>query len=308
MPYPMRRSHVRAILLCLSVSVLQFRASAADEVIAVSSKVSKDYVRQKFPDGSFKPETYAFAQGDNWGGARVDPTLDRMDFMDVARVLAVPLAKKSYVPTADPKTTRLLVLVTWGTTRAPEHASDTRAYDQAQDAAQKQLTANTMLRDALTPSDIRIANGEVNDANGRMMGALEAVSAEDRRREDTDRRTAALLGYDSWWAATIQDVGGTGLGYKKQDMMNELEEDRYFVVVTALDYPLLVKEKKSKMLWETRFSIREHGNAFDSRIAGMAELASNYFGRDSKGLHHDDLPQGNVEIGPVRSLGVVPAK
>jgi hypothetical protein len=69
---------------------------------------------------------------------------------------------------------------------------------------------------------------------------------------------------------------------------------------------MLVKEKKSKMLWEARFSIREHGNAFDSRIAGMAELASNYFGRDSKGLHHEDIPEGKVEIGTVKSLGVVP--
>jgi hypothetical protein len=108
--------------------------------------------------------------------------------------------------------------------------------------------------------------------------------------------------------ATIQDVSGTGLGYKKQDMLNELEEDRYFVVLTALDYQLLLKKRKSKMLWETRFSIREHGNAFDSRIAGMAKLASDYFGRDSKGLHHDEVPEGRVEIGPVQSLGAVGGK
>jgi len=274
----------------------------------VSSKVAKDYVRQKLPDGTFKPETYAFGKGDNWSGARVDATVDKMDFMDVARVLAPALANQRYLPTADAATTDLLIMVTWGTTRAPEHASESRSYDLAQSAAQKQNIANTMLRDATTPSEIRVANGEVNDANGRMMGALEAISAEDQRREDTDRRTAALLGYDSWWVATIQDTGGTGLGYKKQDMLNELEEDRYFVVLTALDYRLLVKERKSKMLWETRFSIREHGNAFDARIAGMAARASDYFGRDSKGLHHDDLPDGRVEIGPVKSLGVVSGK
>ena len=40
----------------------------------------------------------------------------------------------------------------------------------------------------------------------------------------------------------------------------------------------------------------------------MAELASNYFGRDSGGLHHDTIPDGKVEIGPVQSLGVVPGK
>jgi hypothetical protein len=57
-----------------------------------------------------------------------------------------------------------------------------------------------------------------------------------------------------------------------------------------------------------RFSIREHGTAFDDRIKGMAELASDYFGRDSGGLQHTSLPEGKVEIGPVKSLGVVDGK
>jgi hypothetical protein len=38
----------------------------------------------------------------------------------------------------------------------------------------------------------------------------------------------------------------------------------------------------------------------------MAAEASEYFGRDSKGLRHVDLPGGKVEIGAVKLLGVVP--
>src|ERR1035438_3288542 len=98
------------------------------------------------------------------------------------------------------------------------------------------------------------------------------------------------------------------MGRRKADMRSELEEDRYFVVLTAFDYQELVKKKKQKFLWEVRFSIREHGTAFDSRLAGMAALAADYFGRDSNGLHHVDVPEGKVEIGTVKSLGVVPQK
>jgi hypothetical protein len=103
-------------------------------------------------------------------------------------------------------------------------------------------------------------------------------------------------------------MDGTAMGRRKADMRAELEEDRYFVVLTAFDYQKLVKEKKSKFLWEVRFSIREHGNQFDKRLPAMIAIASDYFGRDSQGLHHVDVPEGKVEIGPVESLGVVPQK
>jgi hypothetical protein len=308
---PIRMRWLEVLILGSCVVFFLGRAAKAEESEAVSSKVSKDYLRKRLPDGTFKPETYVFGKGDNWSGARVDASIDKIEFLDVLRVIAVPLANQRYLPTTDPKTTNLLIMVYWGTTRAPEHASATRSYDMAQEANQKINTANTMLNDALiskSPAEIRVADGEMNEANGAMVNALEGISAENQRREDIDRRTAALLGYDSWWASTIADTGGTGLGYRKQDMLNELEEDRYFVVLTAIDYQLLVKQKKSKMLWEARFSIREHNNAFDKRLPAMAADASEYFGRDSGGLHHLDLPSGEVILGPVKSLGVVPER
>jgi hypothetical protein len=43
-------------------------SAVGEDMIAISSKVSKDYARKKLPDGSYKPETYAFGEGDNWGG------------------------------------------------------------------------------------------------------------------------------------------------------------------------------------------------------------------------------------------------
>jgi hypothetical protein len=297
---------VRLLILGCLAAPLANIALRAEEVEAIASKAAKDYVRKKLPDGSFKPETYVFGKGDDWRGARVDSTIDNLDFMGVARVLAVPLAEKRYLPTQDPKTTDELIMVYWGTTRAPEHASDTNSYQLLVQANDQQARAIAALDK--NPIQKQAALELLAEADNALLAAQIGVQAENQRREDQDMRNATLLGYDSWWIATNSAMGGTPLGLRKADMEKELEEDRYFVVLTAFDYPMLVNKKKQKFLWEVRFSIREHRNAFDTRLPAMTALASAYFGRDSGGLQHVTVPEGKVEIGPVKSLGVVQGK
>ena len=280
----------------------------AEVVEAVASKVAKDYVRKKLPDGTFKPETYVFGKGDDWRGARVDSTIDNMDFMAVARILAVPLAKKQYIPTADPKTTDELIMMSWGTTRAPERVTQSEPAQHLIRSNEMHARAELMLKHATNHGEWMAAEQMLAEADNQIMMDLSEIQSMNQTREDIDMKTATLLGYDSWWLAVNSAMPGSPMGRRRMDMEDELEEDRYFVVLTALDYPKLVKEKKSKFLWEVRFSIREQGTQFDRRIQGMAELASDYFGKDSAGLHHQTLPDGKVEIGPLKSLGVVPGK
>ncbi len=148
------------ILLCCCAAALGGHALRAEEVEAIASKVAKDYVRKKLPDGTFQPETYLFGKGDDWRGARVDPTIDKMDFMDVARILAVPLAKKQYIPTSDPKNTDELIMMYWGTTRAPEHAIESAPHQRLQEANLMHDRAFTMLKDATTKSEVQAAENE----------------------------------------------------------------------------------------------------------------------------------------------------
>jgi hypothetical protein len=91
-------------------------------------------------------------------------------------------------------------------------------------------------------------------------------------------------------------------------MFDELENNRYFVVLMAYDFQLLYKERKHKLLWETRFSIRQMHHEFAEDLPAMAHYASQYFGRDSKGLIHGDVPLGRVDVGAVQSLGTIPVK
>jgi hypothetical protein len=301
---------VRLILLGSGVAFMTNMAFPAAEVVeAISSKTAKDYVRKRLPDGTFQPETYAFGKGDNLGGARVDETADSLDFMTVARVVSVPLAKKQYIPTQDPRTTNELIMVYWGTSRAPEAATESSSHILMQQANEmRQRVAQNAPVNSNSPAANQSSKEELASIDNELLVAYIGVQAENQRREDIDMKTATLLGYDSWWISANAAMEGTAMALRKNDMRAELEEDRYFVVLSAFDYQTLVKQKKQKFLWEARFSIRERGNAFDSRLAGMVEKASDYFGRNSGGLQHLDLPEGKVEIGPVKSLGVVPGK
>ncbi len=306
-----RSALVRLLLACLAAPWASVALRGA-EIEAIASKVAKDYVRRRLPDGTYQPETYTFGKGDNLG-ARVDPTVDTMDFLDIARIVAVPLAQKRYLPTQDPKTTNELIIVYWGTTEAPEFATESNSHQLAQQANEMRQRADvhdSKSSAANKPDSVgNLARKQaLAEADNAVLVANLGVQQENQRREDEDMKTATLLGYDSWWVSANAAMEGTAMALRKNDMRAELEEDRYFVVLTAFDYQMLVNKKKQKFLWEVRFSIREHGNQFDKRLPAMVALASDYFGRDSQGLHHVDVPEGRVEIGPVKSLGVVPSK
>ena len=120
-----------------------------------------------------------------------------------------------------------------------------------------------------------------------------------------DTQNARMLGYESVRSESSM-LRGTALAFRSLDSMDELQHNRYFVVLMAYDFQLLWKQKKHKLFWVTRFSIPERRNAFDYRLPAMALNASPYFGQSSNGLTHKPLPEGKVEIGELKSLGVVP--
>jgi hypothetical protein len=311
--YPMKTPVL--LRICFACCATAGSALASTEIVAIASKTAKDYVRKKLPDGTFQPESYTFGKGDNLGGARVDPTIDHMDFMDIARTIAVPLAAKKYFPTQDPKTTNELIMVYWGTTLAPEFATESNTHMELQQANQYKEVADQLKMQASAAANSpnarsakMIAESYAASVDGQLLAATIGVQAENQEREDRDLKTATLLGYDSWWVKVNASMDGGPMGRSKADMRSELEEDRYFVILSAFDYQTLVRQKKQKFLWEVRYSIREHGNDFEKRLPSITAVASDYFGRDSQGLHHVEVPDGKVLIGPVESLGTVAGK
>lgn len=264
-------------------------AEGSDEITAVSAKVSNDYVRAKMPDGSFLPETYAFGEGGHFGGPMHDDSIDNLNFIDVARVIKGPLADQNYISGKDPEKTKLLIMVYWGLTDVPPPANETHAYLYLQQA-------NENLRIAL---DTHIAQ-MIDAAYSELSGALVMVSMENRLRDRTNFANAKMLGYDR--EGLIGTDYGNALKYgsraaRRDDMITELEDNRYFVVLMAYDFQMTWKQRKHKLLWETRFSIRQRHHNFDRDLPSMAQYASRYFGQDSHGLLRSQVPEGHVEMG-----------
>jgi len=308
-----------AVQICWAAALLTVATARAEEFEAVNSRASGDYVRKTLRGGAFVPESYVFAKGGYWSGPLNDASIDKMEFMDIARTIAVPLANEGYLPTANQNKTKLLLVVYWGTTYAPEHASDSNAYNFANQKAADEHQSNQRLLDAertegsASKQPVNGSSSEVRQAKtlaamdaDELSASLSVAGAENQTRDQANMRNAAMLGYDSEWKELTNGLGGPAHDFRKSAMVAELEEDRYFVVIMAYDYQLLVGEKKHKLLWETRFSIRQHNHAFDKQLASMTAQAAKFFGRDSNGLTHKPLPEGHVEIGGVRNLGDVP--
>jgi hypothetical protein len=311
---------LKLFLGMLAAAAMPLAAIADGDVaaVAISSRSSSDYVRSQLPNGSYQPETFAFGKGGVWGGTAKDATIDKVDFMEVARTIAVPLANQSYVSSRDPKATKLLIMVYWGSTHAPEHATNSIASQNLQIANAVALAANTPQTahfnpaDSMAPSTMAqssttgyaIRSPEQIDMDNAMTGAMAAVAAEDHARELADARNASMLGYDAAWDEAV-GYKGTPLDFRRKELADELEQDRYFVVLMVYDFQMMWKSKKTKLLWETRYSIRNRGNDFEKQLAAMTGEASKYFGQNTGGLVRKALPSGRVDIGEQRVLDYV---
>jgi hypothetical protein len=179
--------------------VAHSRAYAADVlegVTAVASRASKDYIRTKLKDGSFEPESYVFGAGGKWAGNFSDLSIDKLHFIDVARIIAAPLASQAYFPSHDPTATKLLVMVYWGTTKAPEHASNSDAYVRASAASNGMIARSLILRIPTGISSSRtelvIKPAVLSNFDSGMMAAMAQVGMENLQRDKVDQQNAAM--------------------------------------------------------------------------------------------------------------------
>lgn len=299
-----------------SAAVINPSARAADstDITTVSSTVSDSYVRAKLADGSFKPETYAFGKGGFLSGSTRDVTIDKLGFMNIAHVVAFPLAEQNYVPSKNPKTTNLLIMVYWGTTDGVANATSSVAY-QRLESSQIATPPGTLSQTMQAPPDVEMSScftqGKLAEdvverevARQNLNDSLAAASLEDGVRLQSDARNAMLLGYDAELAETL-GLEHTSLKYSRDDLISEVEDSRYFVVLMAYDFQKTWQAKKPELLWVTRISVRAQGNEFQKVLPAMTAFASQYFGQDSHGLLRKPMPDGQIDIGESRSLGFV---
>jgi hypothetical protein len=284
---------------------------ASDQITAVAAKTSPDYARVRRKDGTYAPETYAFGEGGHVGGPMVDASIDPMKFMDVARTIAVPLAERDYIPSHDPKATKLLIMVYWGLTDVPAPLNSSSWVSNLSDVENKAAnyrsaaasTGGSGSRGFHSPN----SNAGVPDWLLDQMSAQETImNLENQERARRDFLNACMLGYDAEGVIGTDygnNLRGSPMAMHRDELVGEIEDNRYFVVLMAYDFQILWKQKEHKLLWETRFSLCQRHNNFDTSLEGMARAASPYFGQNSSGLVHRPVPVGNVDIGPLKVIG-----
>lgn len=293
--------------LCFGILLASPGAFAANAymITSVYSKVSNGYVRQKMADGTVKREYYALAKGQYVPGSDADPSIDGVSFPVIAGVVARHLASKNYYLANDSKSADLLILITWGTTKAADRGS----YQSSLDVLATSMAAANSAK-PLPPG--AIAPGSRNQAatpsdTGDLDAALTQMQMFNEIRRQDDDHNARILGYAHDLYERQDDLSNfAGAGTYYDDLISDIEEPRYYVIIDAFDFRAAKNDGKREILWSTRVSIRARGNEFDKQLAQMIANSAGYFGKGTGGLLREDHPTARVELGDLKDLGEVP--
>ncbi len=304
---------------------------------AIYSKISNSYKRQKAKDGSFKPEYYALSNGGRIYGTTSDLTVDRVTYPQVAEIAMRLLARQNYRYAKSKEQAKLLLVLQWGCTLAPNGAHKEMNVAASQVAADNLKTGMAGLEGALvsggetkaaaegmakatlegfgpsvTSPHYRNEHAVVAAAVGAIESQMLRTLLDNRVRDELNHRNAQVLGYADDLADSSDIRRWAGGGDRYSDLITDVEESRYFIVVSAYDFQELLKTKKQKLLWQTRVSVRSPGNSFDDTYLAMLKSASAHFGQNSGKLVRGEETKGTVELGDLKFLGEakepVPAK
>jgi hypothetical protein len=297
----------------MAIGLLAFGAAAASQdslVTAVFSSARRDYVRPKLPDGSFQVETYVVGNGGYGPGVGLNPSIDAVPFPVIVRQMATYLARRNYFPARDANAADLLLVISWGTTHPFGDGTYRNGLDGLSTAMNLVNGLNLKQSQADKVSGPGAGAGGVNPAvmaaaNDAAESQLLQMQMFENMRNQADESNARLLGYMSEINRTNGLTRYAGGGTYFDDLISDVENERYYVIISAYDYKLAAREKKRKLLWSTRVSIQAQGNRFDRSVAAMLAAASHQFGANSNGLirrYHE----GVVNLGELKIIGVEP--
>jgi hypothetical protein len=285
-------------------------ASQDSLVTAVFSSVSNGYARTKMPDGSFKRETYAISNGGYASGLARDHSIDDVKFPAIAGLVAEHLARKNYFLAQDAKSADLLLVISWGTSTPFSDGINRMAQDNA-------LAAMNNVKSAVANAKVDTNNRSVDGIQSPAAEAADAARSElegqlfelqmfNDMRSKANEQNARLLGYMKEINSRNDPSRYAGAGTYYDDLISDIESERYYVIVAAYDFRVATQEKKKKLLWSTRVSIQTQGNRFNESLATMLANASRHFGQDSGHLIKQYLPNTRVDLGELKILGMVP--
>jgi hypothetical protein len=89
-------------------------------------------------------------------------------------------------------------------------------------------------------------------------------------------------------------------GDKTEKILQGIQNDRYFVMVSAYDFDAYNQQHKKVLLWVAKMSVPSAGNTMSAVMPALIKSGGPFFGRETTGPKTMDvpvLPDGKVEIG-----------
>lgn len=281
---------LKATLLSVLYPVLTvWLCAAQNESVAISAMAVPAYVRPIEADGKPRPESYVFSEGKFIGSPTADAGQAQVKFADIIKMLAQDLAKQNYFPSTDVPSANILLKVYWGTTTTYVDPMRDINMERTNEAL-SDYSANADESGNADPGALNAAIADQRNAGSSALGAI--------------ARNATLLGYQPTLAKEQSKIFSSA---EEQTMNEELNEERYFIVIIAYDFQAMQKEHKSRRLWTTRLSVRSPGNKFTEALPMLARAGSDVFGRQIDGLVRVKVParSGSVKLHELQILGTV---
>lgn len=311
---------VRLLAGLLLVNTAGLAADESTVRTSVFAKTDQEYKRQKGPDGRWVREYYALSNGGPAEGTIQDNAQEKLKFASLASVLAKHLAHQGYFPATDSDKVDLLIVVNWGRT-TPFNDSTYRSGSDSvlsamnnlsglSRAASFQPAAPAASEAGAAPRSEISLTGSVDDmqrqaAQSQLDGAMLTQDLFNRARDQDNAKNARLLGY----IGEINDADGiqrfAGGGNRYDELLTDIEEARYYVIVSAYNFKSTVRENKPKLHWVTRMSMRAPGNSFARHAAAMLAYAASRFGQNTNQLERREQPSYRVDLDDIKILGLV---
>ena len=282
---------------------------------AVFSKTDRSYRRKKGPDGKWVREYYAMTNAGAADDTIQDNAQGKIKFVAIATVLAQHLAAQGYFPATEKDKVDLLLVVNWGRTMPFTdnlYREGVQSTLSSMNTLAQKTAATTAARAYARPGQEMATGtqpGEWEEMDERaaasaMETTLLTQDMLNRSRALGNARAARLLGYmgDINEADGIQRFAGGGRAY--DDLIADIEEARYYIILSAYDFKSTVRDQKPKLQWVTRMSMRAPGNNFAEKAAAMIAYSASRFGQNTDGLERKLYPQYKVNLEDIRFLGV----
>ena len=252
--------------------------------VTVDSVASEEYQKVQDARSPGDIETIHFMEGQFFGGLSKDKSLERVTFQEIVEGLAPNLAKQNYLPGNDIRTGDLLLVVHYGVA-----AVDT-PFDELMGITSEEEEA------LVYGSSVGSTNPDTGEFE---LGTDVNYDARPSDQMPGAGSNAQLLGYDR----QLRKRNLTG--GEEFDLLTDLEEDRYFIIVMAYDCQKLLNEGEFALQWSTRFSVRSPGTNFEEAHFALGRAAAPYFGKHLDDLEREKVPFGrdvDVSIGELETV------